>query len=132
MSDKVLIDTSVWINFLNKKDSPVSKSVKELLRAELSCYTDIIELELIRGAKSKREIEIINKLLDVITYYGIKKEYYRRAGEMGYSLARKGHSIGIVDLLIAQVAIENDLFLFSLDNHFKLIAKEFPLKIFEG
>lgn len=132
MSGKVLIDTSVWVNFLNKKDSPVSRPLKELLRGELCCYTDIIELELIRGAKSKKEIETIDKLLNVLNYYETKKEYYRKAGEMGYTLVRKGHTIGIIDLLIAQVAIENNLSLFTLDNHFKLIADELPLKIFEG
>jgi predicted nucleic acid-binding protein len=51
---------------------------------------------------------------------------------MGYELSKKGNTLAVVDLLIAQLSIENHLALLSLDKHFKVIATTFDLKLFDG
>ena len=56
-------------------------------------------------------------------------ESYRLAGQLGYSIAKKGNTLGVVDLLIAQVAFENRLKLLTLDNHFKIIQKHSKLDL---
>lgn len=56
-------------------------------------------------------------------------ESYRLAGELGFPLAKTGTTLGVVDLLIAQVAIENGLKLLTLNNHFKIIQKHSRLDL---
>ena len=123
MPGSVLIDTSGWIDFFRKKDNPVFDLVAGYLRDRKAVGSGIIRLELLRGGKSLKELTIINELFTVIEMVDPNPESYRLAGELGYSLAKKGETPGVVDLLIAQVAIENRLRLLTLDNHFKIIQK---------
>jgi predicted nucleic acid-binding protein len=66
---------------------------------------------------------VINELFSVIKRVDPNPESYRLAGELGFSMAKPGTTLGVIDLLIAQDAIENDLMLLTLDNHFKIIQK---------
>jgi hypothetical protein len=40
------------------------------------------------------------------------------------------HKVGIADFIIMQNVIQNDLVLFTLDSHFKLMSKVFPLRLY--
>lgn len=51
------------------------------------------------------------------------EDAHKKAGLMGFELAKKGITLGTVDLLIAQLSLENNLTLFVMDQHFKTIAK---------
>ncbi len=55
MADKVLVDTSAWIDFFRMKDPELHKLVAMLLREGRPCGTGIIVSELIRGAKTTKE-----------------------------------------------------------------------------
>jgi len=66
MPDKVLIDTSVWVDFFRKKESLVSVKVREYLKLNQVCYAGPILVELYQGAKTQREIEILDQLFDTI------------------------------------------------------------------
>lgn len=130
MKDKVLVDTSVWIQFFRNKGSEVSDKLKKLLIEERTAVTGIISMELYRGASGDKELAFLDRFLPLIHYISTKEESYKKAGLIGFSLSKKGVNIGTVDLLIAQVAIENNIFLYSQDKHFKEIAKHFPLMLY--
>ncbi|HIC92365.1 MAG TPA: PIN domain nuclease [Syntrophaceae bacterium] len=130
MKDNVLIDTSVWIDFFRNKESSLRNQVIQLLRIRKAYYTGIIALELYRGARSKREIFILDKLFLSIDRISQRGETYKKAGLMGFELAKKGLTVSTVDLLIAQLALENNLTLFTLDQHFRSIANHYPLRVF--
>ena len=130
MKDKVLIDTSVWIEFFRKSGSEVSSRLRDVLVEERAAVAGIISLELQRGADGETELKFLDRFLTAIHYIPTKEELYKNAGFMGYNLSKKGIHIGTVDLLIAQTAIENDIPLYALDRHFKEIARHFPLLLF--
>src|SRR3989304_6736323 len=127
MKDKVLIDTSVWIGFFRKSGSEVSNRLKDILVEERAAVTGIISLELQRGAAGETELRFLDRFLGALNYIPTKEESYKKAGLMGYNLSKKGIHVGTVDLLIAQAAIENNIPLYTLDKHFKEIARRFPL-----
>jgi hypothetical protein len=131
MDGKVLVDTSAWIEFFRKKNIYWFNLVAGLLREERAVWTGIVVLELIRGGKSQKELDVIMEMMGVVDLVEPGSETYIAAGEKGYSLARKGQTFSVVDLLIAQLALENNLALLSLDNHFKLLSKSFALKLIE-
>jgi len=130
MKDKVLIDTSVWIEFFRKSGSEVSSRLRDVLVEERAAITGIISLELQRGAAGETELRFLDRFLAAIHYIPTKEELYKNAGFMGYNLSKKGIHIGTVDLLIAQTAIENSIPLYTLDKHFKEIGRHFPLLLF--
>jgi tRNA(fMet)-specific endonuclease VapC len=129
MKDRVLVDTSVWIDFFRNKETSLRNQVIQVLRARNAYYTGIIALELYRGSRTKKEISILDDLFLSIEKIMEREETYKEAGVMGFELAKKGITIGTVDLLIAQLCLENDLTLFTLDQHFKTIVNHYPLKL---
>lgn len=129
MKDRVLVDTSVWIDFFRNKETSLRNQVIQVLRAKNSYYTGIISLELYRGSRTKKEISILDDLFLSIEKIMEREETHKEAGLMGFELAKKGITIGTVDLLIAQLCLENDLTLFTLDQHFEIIASHYPLKL---
>ena len=131
MSDeRVLVDTSVWISFFRRPDEVVSNKLKHLLRNGNPAYTGLIATELIRGAKSKKEQAALDDLFRSIEYFETREEYFERAGKLGRMLSHKGITIATVDLIIAQIALENNAALFTLDAHFKLLARYAALRLY--
>ncbi|MBI3583037.1 MAG: PIN domain-containing protein [Nitrospinae bacterium] len=130
MKDKILIDTSVWIQFFRKKDSEVSDKLKKLLIEERTAVSGIISMELYRGASGDKELAFLDRFLPLIHYIPTGEESYKNAGLIGFTLSKKGVNIGTVDLLIAQISIENNISLYTQDKHFKEIAKHFPLALY--
>jgi predicted nucleic acid-binding protein len=129
MDAKVLVDTSVWITFFRKKDPELTERIATLLKSGRAVYTGIIALELINGAKGQHELQTLHDAFDTMQDIVINETTYLRAGKLGYDLARKGHTLSTVDLLIAQTAVENSLSLMTYDEHFSLIAKHSPLAL---
>ena len=129
MQDRVLIDTSIWVDFFRGKDAGLAEKISALLKSGMAVYCGIIALELIKGAKGQRELQVLQDAFDAMEKASETEDTYFYAGRLGYEMARKGHSMGVVDLLIAQVAIENDLSLLTADGHFGTIAKNSRLKL---
>jgi predicted nucleic acid-binding protein len=91
-------------------------------------------MEVLQGAKTEKDFKTIKKYLDTQTFYDLKKgkESYADAAKMYFELRKKGMTVkSTMDCLIAQVAIENDLFLLHSDQDFLRISRRFPIKIWE-
>lgn len=129
MKDKVLVDTSIWIDYFKKRESKTYDQVTLLLREDHAVYTGIIATELFKGARGEKELSMLKTLFSNIRLVKEVEETYIKAGMIGYHLAQKGFHAGTVDLLISQIVIENDLMLFTKDQHFKKIAEMYPLRI---
>ncbi|MBI5418310.1 PIN domain-containing protein [Candidatus Poribacteria bacterium] len=123
MKDKILIDTSIWIDFFRNKDNVLVEKIAMLLKSNKTVYTGIIALELINGAKSNKELEILDNLFSTMDKINTNEKTFFNAGKLGFAIARKGYTINTVDLLIAQIAIENNLSIMTNDEHFNIISK---------
>ncbi|MBI4690543.1 MAG: PIN domain-containing protein [Nitrospirae bacterium] len=131
MNGKVLIDTSVWIDFFRGKNTELIERVTMLLKLGKAVYTGIIALELINGAKDRKELQTLSDVFGTMERIEEVESTHFNAGMLGYGLARKGHTLGVVDLLIAQIAIENAVALMTSDEHFKVMAKHSGLQLFQ-
>jgi hypothetical protein len=129
MHDKVLVDTSVWVDFFRKRDSAVSIKLRDYLKLNKVCYTGPIIVELYQGAKTQHEIEVFNQLFDTITYVDITKKHFHNAGLISQKAAREGRIFSTVDVILAVLAHDEELSLFSLDHHFQDISRYCPLSL---
>ena len=129
MSDKTLVDTSAWIEFFRRKESRISSRLREYLELNQACYTGPIAVELYQGAKTNKEVEVIDQLLQTIHYVEITRSHYHHAGQVSHRAARSGRIFSIVDLILAVVAHDEQLKLLSLDTHFKEISHFCPLSL---
>ncbi len=129
MVDRILVDTSVWIDFFRGKDSPISLKLRQYLERDQTCYTGPIAVELYQGAKTPTETGIIDHLVQTIPYVEITRTHYHHAGQISYAAARHGRIFSVVDLILTVVAHDEQLKFFTLDGHFKEISRFCPLML---
>ncbi len=129
MFDRILVDTSVWIEFFRKNESSIASRLREYMKLNQVCYTGPIAVELYQGAKTTKEVEVIDQLFQTIPYVEVTRLHYHHAGQISHKAARSGTIFSIVDLILAVVAHDEQLRLLSLDTHFKEISQFCPLSL---
>ncbi len=130
--NRVIIDTSIWIDFFSPPgDSAVKETIKLLISEERVLLPGIIKAELLRGTKSKKEFEMLDELLKGLIYLPVEEDFWGRLSRFSFQLLRKGVAVPLANAYIALVTIENDAFLLHRDKHFGLIARETGLNIME-
>jgi predicted nucleic acid-binding protein len=135
MTGPVLVDTSVWIDHLNGKQTPEAELLAELLRTGgLICICPPIVQEILQGISDGRHFQLIMTLLlrqIVLTAEPIEEAV--KAAEMYQHLRRKGVSIrSSNDCLIAYYAIHYNASVLQSDRDFRNIAAHTSLKLVES
>jgi len=128
----ILVDTSVWIDFLKGKDTPQRNTIHQLIATEEDiCLTGIILTEILQGIMDEKEsAEIKQYLMEFPIYNPVGIETYIEAANIYKKCAKKGRTVRkTIDCLIAAIAIENNLTLFHNDRDFDTIATCTDLKI---
>ena len=126
----LLIDTSVWIDYIRATKTPAVTALDRLLAQQTPvALTEWIYLELLQGARSQ---EAFTKLRGYLSSYPILKptqgldsfaaaaDIYRRCRERGITPRSAG------DCLIALIAIEHQVPLLHSDRDFERIAAVEP------
>lgn len=126
----LLVDTSVWIDFLAARPTRAVDYFREQLDARQSfALTELIYLEVLQGI---RELATVRK---VATFLRAQTVLYPRHGLRTYEAAadlyRRCRLAGItvrstIDCLIAQLAIEHGATLLHNDRDYERIAKVEP------
>ncbi len=130
---KILVDTSVWIDFFNGVSSTPRVFLRKLLEAEEEvCISNYILAETLQGFKRDGEFETARMhLLHLPILNLTTAELYISAAQL-YRLCRKrGITIRkTADCLIAQTAIEHGIPLLHNDKDFDRIASVSSLQVF--
>lgn len=130
MSDeKILIDTSVWIEYFQNKSLNLSRKVDSIISGSSICIPKIVIAELMQGAKSRKEISIIEDLLDAFNIIDQTEDTWIEAGKLSYRLRKKGIAINLADCYIAIIARAYECYIFTLDKHFKHIKAEININL---
>lgn len=127
----ILVDTSVWIDFLQGRDTAHRHALHRLIEDEEDiCLTGIILTEILQGIKDDKEAgEIKDNLLAFPVYDPSEIDTYIEAANIYRQCIKKGKTVRkTIDCLIAAIAIENGLTLFHNDRDFVSIAQCSELK----
>ncbi|MBX3300918.1 MAG: PIN domain-containing protein [Nitrospira sp.] len=117
----VIADTSVWIPFFNRPDSPEKMALDMLIDADEVALVGVVLAELLQGCRTLSERTTLSEALLALRYYEFTQATWLRTGDLSAHLLRKGITLPLSDLLIAALAIEHDCRVYSLDAHFKKI-----------
>lgn len=120
MSQKIMVDTSVWIEYFKNNVDIVGFMEKNLLEDNVY-IVGIIVSELIQGIKNEDEREVIRLNLDAVSYIDMKYDDWVKTGELSNSLRKSGITLPLTDIAIASVTMKNNMHLATLDKHFKLV-----------
>lgn len=123
---RVLVDTSVWIEFFRKHE-PYHGIVTRLIDDEQIFCCGIILAELMQGAKSDKELAVLDDFPRVFPFIAESPELWVTAGRLAFQLRRKGVTIGLSDCYIAVAAASISAQVATLDSHFQTLGK--PAKI---
>lgn len=117
----VIADTSVWIPFFNRPDSPEKTALDLLIDADEVALVGVVLAELLQGCRTPAERDTLSDALLALPYYEATQSTWLKTGDLSATLLRKGVTLPLSDLIIAAVAIEQDCRIYSLDAHFKKI-----------
>ena len=120
-ADRILIDTSVWIEYFRSKSSSVAQKVDRILDEDEVCVPKIVMAELMQGSKSTKELSIIEDFFDAFHVIDQKEDSWIKAGRLSYKLKKKGKNIHLFDCYIAIIAQGYGCKIFTLNRHFKEI-----------
>ncbi len=120
-TDRVLIDTSIIIDYLRKKNKKKSQFYKSVGNYTLFVST-ITLFELFAGAKDERKRQDIDNIMEYVKILPFTKNTAKKSGEIHQSLKNKNKLIEIKDLFIAATALSHNLPLMTLNvKHFDRI-----------
>ena len=126
---KILVDTSIWIDYFKNKSSGIADKVDEMLTGDDVYVPKIVIAELIQGAKSEREVAVIEEFVDAFHIVDQGEDTWIKAGRLSVSLKKKGRNINLSDCYIAVIAQEHDCHIFTLDGHFEEIREFVDIRL---
>ncbi len=130
----VLVDTSVLINFFKGSSSKPIKKLKNILENKIPFgITSTIMQELLKGARDEREFKILQDYLETQNFFHPLNPInsFIESARIYFLCRKKGLTIrSSTDCLIAQIAIENDLFILHDDQDFVNISKVVNVKLY--
>jgi predicted nucleic acid-binding protein len=125
----IVVDSSVWIDFLNGRDAPHVRRLRALLGSEEIVVGDLMVCEVLQGLESERaarEVESLLRRFEIVPMVG--HEIAVRAASHFRSLRRHGITIRkTIDLLIGTWCIENRRPLLHNDGDFRPMARHLGL-----
>jgi predicted nucleic acid-binding protein len=132
----ILVDTSVLIDYLKGTENKFVSLFDEIIEKHIPFgICEFIYLEVLQGSKTTNEFTTLKEYFETIPFYSLNsgKESYEQAAHMNFTCRKSGVTIrSTIDLLIAQITIENNLYLLHNDNDFTNIAKVVSaLKIYD-
>lgn len=133
----ILVDTSVLIDFLNGKSNNKVSFFDRILETKVPYgINTFIFQEVLQGARDIKEYSSLKEYLESLPFYYLKNglDSYEKAAFINFTCRRNGKTIrSTIDLIIAQTAIENDLWILHNDDDFDHMAKVIEnIKIYNG
>jgi len=125
----IVVDSSVWIDFLNGRNAPHVRRLRAVLGKDEIIIGDLMLCEILQGVKNERaarEVEALLRRFEIVSMAG---EAIAVAAARNFrSLRRRGITIRkTIDLLIGTWCIENRRPLLHNDSDFHPMARHLGL-----
>jgi predicted nucleic acid-binding protein len=126
----IVVDSSVWIDFLNGRNAPHVRRLGFLLGSEEIIIGDLMLCEVLQGLASEqaaRDVEILLRRFTVVEMVGeaiavSAAHNFRRLRQRGITVRKT------IDLLIGTWCIDNRTPLLHNDNDFRAMARHLGLR----
>ncbi|MGH8968783.1 MAG: type II toxin-antitoxin system VapC family toxin [Actinomycetes bacterium] len=128
----ILVDSSAWIEFLRRTESPFDLHVDSLVKADAPlAVTDVVTLELLSGVRTEGEARLLQQFLLRFEHVATQAPGdFEEAALISRICRRSGETPrSRLDCLIAAVALRTGAEVLHRDRDFDLIARHVPLRI---
>jgi tRNA(fMet)-specific endonuclease VapC len=124
----VVVDTSVWIDFLAGR--PTDR-LEDALRLGSVALPPVVVAELLSGVRGRDRTAVIDLLGD-LELAATPLAHWIAVGDLRARLARRGLTVSTPDAHVAQCALDRDALLLSHDAVFARIAGVTALRVARG
>ena len=126
----VLVDSSVWIDFFNGRESRETDLLALLLRRRILLTGDLILAEVLQGFRHKRDMDKARRALLSLAYADIVGQEVALASAMNdHLLRRRGITTRkTVDVIIATFCVRNGHVLLHADRDFEPMTVHLGLR----
>ncbi|GIX28429.1 MAG: twitching motility protein PilT [Burkholderiales bacterium] len=123
----ILVDTSVWIDWLRRKATAAARALDQLLDQEDLALAPVVLQELLQGARGPRELEVLRSHFASLPMLQASVDTYAAAGALYARCRWEGFTPRSPhDCLIACLAIEHRAALLHDDRDFESLARVEP------
>jgi predicted nucleic acid-binding protein len=123
----IIVDTSILIGyFKGKNEYPFNEMDKIIDDGVPYGINNLIYQEILQGSRNEHEYEKLKEYLKTLPFYELKfgKISYENAALMNIKCRENGITVrSTIDLIIAETAIENNLYILHDDNDYRNMSK---------
>jgi predicted nucleic acid-binding protein len=125
----ILVDTSVWIDFFSSSPGRAGSELRRLIdEVEPFALTGVVVTEVLQGlTRDVSRIERFLSMWDLLEPRGFST--YCEASAISRLARSKGISLTTIDALVAAIALEHRVSLFTLDKDFYRVARVTVLQL---
>ena len=126
----ILVDSSVWIDYFNGRETPQMLGLDGLLDAELLRVGDLILTEVLQGFRDDRDYQQAKQLMTSLMVFGLLGTNVAIARADNFrSFRKRGITIRkTADVIIATFCIENGYGLLFFDKDFLPFVEHLGLR----
>ncbi len=123
-----IVDSSIWVDFF-RAASPLAlkRQAAKLIGDENAMVCEPVLFELLRAAPANARGKV-QAYLELLPLAPTPRQLWRDAARLGQNCLGRGLIPPAMDLLIAQVCLDQNLELVTFDQHFADIARVSPLR----
>ena len=126
----ILIDSSVWIETLHNPTFRNLTRVSEIVDAGAFACGPVIQ-EVLQGIREEAVMQEVRRRMFLLPYLEATRETFDAAARLFRKCKRLNVGARTVDVLIAAIAIENDVVLWTLDEDFLRIKRHSDLQLYK-
>ena len=123
----ILVDTSVLIGYFKKSAGVPYEKMDHIVNNGIPYgICNYVYQELLQGTRDEKEYDLLKEYLDTLPFYELRhgKQSFENAALMYINCRKNGITVrSTLDLIIATIAIENNLYLLHNDTDFVNISK---------
>jgi predicted nucleic acid-binding protein len=120
MQREILVDSNIFIGYLNAGEDPARELTQHLQMSDLfTC--GMVRVEVIRGLRSPKARQRMEGFLNIMRNVFTDNKLWEEATELAWQCARMGINAPNPDFLIAASAIRANVAILTLDKHFDAI-----------
>jgi len=127
-AERYLVDTTVWVNFFRGRNDTLKDRLGGLIADDRVCMTEIVIFELLRGARSQKEYNLLLKDFSALPALSPDAKAWQTAWETAFLCRQRGLNIPALDTLIASIAIRHGVTLMHSNRHYDLLSRHTSLK----
>lgn len=126
---RVLVDTSVWIDFFRGGSSAPAVRLEECIRQkEDICCCGFILTEVLQGIRDEQAFVATKRRFAGLVYLADDRSTFELGAGIYRELRRKGATIrSPIDCLIAAIVVQHGVNLLENDRDFHFIDQHYPL-----